>query len=206
VVLGQEAEHGMVEVVSGLQAGERVVTSGQFMLDSESQLREAIQKMRGAVAATPSSPVVTNAASGEVASTNSEGVVYVCPMPAHVSITYDHPGKCPICGMTLVPVTPSELKQLQPGGRILYYTCPMPEHHYIHEDKPGKCPICGMTLIPVMAPPGAATNSAPTNAVSASVSTPAPKQLYTCPMHPDVISDKPGTCPKCGMDLVPLKK
>lgn len=25
--------------------------------------------------------------------------------------------------------------------------------------------------------------------------------LYRCPMHPDVTSDKPGTCPKCGMDL-----
>jgi Cu(I)/Ag(I) efflux system membrane fusion protein len=25
---------------------------------------------------------------------------------------------------------------------------------------------------------------------------------YTCPMHPTVISDKPGTCPVCGMDLV----
>ncbi len=24
---------------------------------------------------------------------------------------------------------------------------------------------------------------------------------YTCPMHPDVLSDKPGSCPKCGMDL-----
>ncbi|KAA8486656.1 multidrug efflux pump subunit AcrA (membrane-fusion protein) [Arcticibacter tournemirensis] len=26
---------------------------------------------------------------------------------------------------------------------------------------------------------------------------------YTCPMHPDVISDSPGQCPICGMDLVP---
>lgn len=26
--------------------------------------------------------------------------------------------------------------------------------------------------------------------------------IYTCPMHPDIISDKPGKCPKCGMDLV----
>jgi len=26
-------------------------------------------------------------------------------------------------------------------------------------------------------------------------------KTYTCPMHPDVISDKPGECPKCGMDL-----
>lgn len=26
--------------------------------------------------------------------------------------------------------------------------------------------------------------------------------VYTCPMHSDVKSDKPGSCPKCGMDLV----
>lgn len=30
--------------------------------------------------------------------------------------------------------------------------------------------------------------------------------LYTCPMHPDVTSDKPGKCPKCGMDLSLSKK
>ncbi len=24
---------------------------------------------------------------------------------------------------------------------------------------------------------------------------------YTCPMHPEVIKDKPGQCPICGMDL-----
>lgn len=28
------------------------------------------------------------------------------------------------------------------------------------------------------------------------------KGKYTCTMHPDVNSDKPGVCPKCGMDLV----
>lgn len=26
--------------------------------------------------------------------------------------------------------------------------------------------------------------------------------VYTCPMHPEVTSDEPGECPKCGMDLV----
>jgi Cu(I)/Ag(I) efflux system membrane fusion protein len=26
---------------------------------------------------------------------------------------------------------------------------------------------------------------------------------YTCPMHPQVVEDKPGSCPVCGMDLVP---
>lgn len=29
--------------------------------------------------------------------------------------------------------------------------------------------------------------------------------LYTCTMHPEVISDKPGKCPKCGMKLVEKK-
>jgi len=28
------------------------------------------------------------------------------------------------------------------------------------------------------------------------------KVQYTCTMHPEVISDKPGKCPKCGMTLV----
>lgn len=27
-------------------------------------------------------------------------------------------------------------------------------------------------------------------------------EVYTCPMHPEIIRDKPGSCPICGMDLV----
>ena len=29
---------------------------------------------------------------------------------------------------------------------------------------------------------------------------------YSCPMHPEVTSDKPGKCSKCGMDLVKKNK
>lgn len=31
-------------------------------------------------------------------------------------------------------------------------------------------------------------------------------QTYTCPMHPQIIQEGPGTCPICGMDLVPFDK
>ncbi len=34
---------------------------------------------------------------------------------------------------------------------------------------------------------------------------PAPKgTMYTCPMHPEVVQDHPGDCPKCGMALEPM--
>ena len=32
----------------------------------------------------------------------------------------------------------------------------------------------------------------------------APGTRYTCPMHPEIIRDAPGTCPKCGMALEPM--
>ena len=31
------------------------------------------------------------------------------------------------------------------------------------------------------------------------------RTVYTCSMHPEVISGKPGKCPKCGMTLVAKK-
>ena len=37
---------------------------------------------------------------------------------------------------------------------------------------------------------------------AAPAATPAQAVTYTCSMHPEVVSDKPGKCPKCGMDLV----
>lgn len=95
------------------------------------------------------------------------------------------------------------------------YTCPM--HPEIHSDKPGNCPKCGMKLVPekkkASAKKPAVTQKAPvkqtpkkvikkTETQTQSPSNAQAKDLYTCPMHPDVHSDKPGNCPKCGMKLV----
>jgi hypothetical protein len=40
---------------------------------------------------------------------------------------------------------------------------------------------------------------------SSNTQTTTEKVVYTCSMHPEVQSDKPGSCPKCGMDLVKIK-
>lgn len=45
VKIGAEVNQGELQVLEGLTAGEEIVISAQFMLDSESSLREAIQKM-----------------------------------------------------------------------------------------------------------------------------------------------------------------
>jgi Cu(I)/Ag(I) efflux system membrane fusion protein/cobalt-zinc-cadmium efflux system membrane fusion protein len=48
VRVGVEARGNLLEVLSGLEPGETVVTSGQFLLDSESRIRASIQKMLAA--------------------------------------------------------------------------------------------------------------------------------------------------------------
>jgi membrane fusion protein, copper/silver efflux system len=45
VTIGIEGKDNEIQVLKGLREGERIVVSAQFMLDSESRLREVIQKM-----------------------------------------------------------------------------------------------------------------------------------------------------------------
>src|SRR5690606_26503868 len=105
VSLGLRTDGGAYEVRDGLNEGERVVISGQFLLDSESQRREAIQKMLRAETETAGGTRPPNGPSTpETPVTLPAGVtVYTCPMDIHVHVVADKPGKCGECGMELVP-------------------------------------------------------------------------------------------------------
>ena len=65
--------------------------------------------------------------------------------------------------------------------------CPMHCEGEKTYDKAGDCPICGMDLVEEQ-----------------NISTNSSKQ-WTCPMHPEIVTNESGACPICGMDLVPLK-
>lgn len=64
------------------------------------------------------------------------------------------------------------------------FYCPMHCEGDKTYNKAGDCPVCGMDLVPQIA----ITHT-----------------QFTCPMHPEIISDKPSDCPICGMDLVPMQ-
>jgi multidrug efflux pump subunit AcrA (membrane-fusion protein) len=65
VTLGIEAE-GYYEIIDGLDSGEEVVTSAQFLIDSESKLKEAISKML--------EPETKSSEAGETKKMNHEGM------------------------------------------------------------------------------------------------------------------------------------
>ncbi|MFH0943701.1 MAG: efflux RND transporter periplasmic adaptor subunit, partial [Planctomycetota bacterium] len=113
VKTGLRSEGDQRQVLSGLAPGETVVVSGQFMLDSESRLREATLKMLSPglkntsdflTASTPESGKQGQNSSAEPA--EGGALRYVCPMPSHAGVLFDQSGDCPLCGMKLVPVHP----------------------------------------------------------------------------------------------------
>ena len=100
---------------------------------------------------------------------NGHHEIWYCPMHPHY--TSDHPGQCPICGMTLVKketVAQQEGPLKVPEKKILYWTDTMLPGY--KSDHPGKSPM-GMDLTPVYEKEpvgqGAAINGYTTIAVTA---------------------------------------
>ncbi|MCA9672593.1 MAG: efflux RND transporter periplasmic adaptor subunit [Myxococcales bacterium] len=128
IVTGLTADDNLTEVTSGLMEGETVVVSGQFLLDSESQLREAVQKLLAArlhkkskskPGAAAGSGSGSAAHAGHQHGSASQGAPkkgkldYTCSM--HPQISEPKPGDCPICGMKLVKRSPAGSKKPPKG-------------------------------------------------------------------------------------------
>lgn len=150
--------------------------------------------------------------------------VYVCPMECH---TAKIDGDCPVCGMRLekreIPIEvsgkkltcicpqewdPATAPKLCPMCGMLVqtsvtvttpegeeeqkfvYMCPMA---CMTSDKPGECDQCKRPLGQWEVKDGLEGKGKKAELKK--------RTVYTCSMHPEVISDKPGDCPKCGMRL-----
>lgn len=80
-------------------------------------------------------------------------------------------------------------------------------HTDVVSDKSGSCSKCGMNLVPkkeeIKDKRGMNYNDHQDHKMNVNKENiHASGSLYTCPMDPDITSDKPGNCPKCGMKLV----
>ncbi len=128
---------------------------------------------------------------------------YYCPMFCEGDKVYDEKGDCPVCHMHLEEITEDLIKNADTSHSHSHSHSHTHSHHHeapkVTDEMAGRyycpmycegdktydsnvgCPVCGMDLVKY---PEKKTAK------------------YSCPMHPEIIRDEPGSCPICGMDLV----
>ena len=93
----------------------------------------------------------------------------------------------PVCGMTVDPVNAAGSFEYK---GTTYYFC---AKHCLHRFQQDPESFLNKSTAPQ-----------PIGITRAPAETPSTKTKYTCPMHPEIIRDGPGSCPICGMALEPL--
>jgi Cu(I)/Ag(I) efflux system membrane fusion protein len=180
VKTGAESADGFVQVVSGLFDGEKVVVSGQFLLDSESRTREAIAKMRAASSSKSERPAMEK----------EEGMVMTSPPEKKKAAPEAKAGAQKQESTPSGPEKEKEVKLKVDADKL--YACPM-HPDFITTDPKASCPECGMNVVPV-------------KQLGDKVDLDK-AEFYTCAMHPEFLTTDPkGRCPECGMNVEKVKK
>lgn len=100
-------QDGLVEVTSGLEEGQKVVTSGQFLIDSEASLRSALPQMAG-----QNEEIQSYSAQGIIKAVSDEAVTIAHqPVPAL---------KWPAMIMDFA-ITPQLREQVRPGESVMFH-------------------------------------------------------------------------------------
>ncbi len=123
VTVGPSDGNGNAQVLSGLVEGQQIVTSAQFLLDAESRMQEAINKMLSGQA---------NPATPEEVTSTGYG------MPTQSTAEEDMQG---------MEMSSGQWPNLAPDDPDAKWRCPMPDDRY-YAAEPDKCPICEMNLKP----------------------------------------------------------
>ena len=95
--------------------------------------------------------------------------------------------KDPVCGMTVTTQSPHVLQH--EGGPV--YFCSAGCKAKFEADPAKYAKRGAQPAVPLVLAPADPAQPAPAGAI------------YTCPMHPEIRQDHPGSCPKCGMSLEP---
>lgn len=142
---------GMTEILAGLRGGERVVASGQFLIDSEANLSGALDRL--------------GAGSVETAD-HGDHRDHGEAMPSHVMPGMPDLGTPPkqrvatsqsTSGLAAPRTAKSTVPSKSNERKILYWYDPMrPDQHF---SKPGKSPYVDMQLVPRFADEGDSANS-----------------------------------------------
>ena len=129
----------------------------------------------------------------------------------------------PVCGMTVDPQSGTHVAEH--GGHTYHFCSESCQERFVADPdayRTAKDPVCGMTVERATAAhmvkhkgerfyfcSSVCQSKFETDPEPYLGDCPAPEPMpegtqYTCPMHPEIIRDQPGDCPKCGMALEPM--
>lgn len=133
ITLGQYSE-GYYQVLAGLKVNDAIVTSGQFMIDSESSLRAAVKLFTSV----SSEETKENEVSDEkMKDMNSVKKADTSPKPEMKEHQHDE-------NESIVRSGTIDVKAIDVNGNGKVYECPMDWN--VIGDEDGRCPVCNMFL------------------------------------------------------------